>query len=423
MLRVPLIHSRFGDLSQAHAVRMDLSPALSKDSYFEDGGLLIHLTVTGRCYARCEGCINSAVTIGSVDHRDSVVTFEETKPERDTVLIQRLADRHPGKIITICFYGGEPFLAMAKMVKVWKALRESAESNRFQFLVYTSGEKIIEGFNAYPEFMKDIWTYSVSIDGDKSQNDRVRVGTNLNNIVTNLHSLFSFFTGNVLFWSTLRESQSLLNCFVEFMRLYQQNLVNHFFWHWAEDKEPIQELDSYANRYGKELEKIMDTYVNKLGEGILLPLTHINELILYLLTGKKRGHTACGVEIAENYDIVSGKVYPCADLPADAAIGHLDKSGQLKLEENDLNSLVAYKKKLGCQECGVYSYCGGRCPVQALAGSRERTRQICQLMRLHVGIVQERMEEIHAAFKRHDISLQDVYDRSAFLAKYTDVVP
>jgi uncharacterized protein len=360
----PFIHSRFGNLSNPHAVRIGVSPSISEDSFQEDGRLLIHLTVTGRCYARCEGCINSKITMGCLDHRDTVITFEKTNPERDTILIQRLADRHPGRIITICFYGGEPFLATAKMVKVWRLIRESAESDRFKFLVYTSGEKLEEAFIAYPEFMEDIWTYSVSIDGDEKQNERIRVGTSLKNIVSNLRSLQSFFRGNVLFWSTLRESQSLLNCFAEFMRLYQQKLVNHFFWHWAEDREPLKDMDSFANRYGEELEEIMNVYVRKLDEGILLPLTHINELILYLLTGRERGHTACGVEIAENYDIVSGQVYPCADLPVDAAIGHLDSTGQLKLEEYDLNSLVAYKKELGCLKCGVYPYCGGRCPVR-----------------------------------------------------------
>lgn len=132
---VPFIHSRFGDLSHPQAVRMGGHQAFTEDHYQEDGRLLIHLTVTGRCYARCEGCINSALTKGSSDLRDSVVTFEETNPERDTILIQRLADRHPGRIITICFYGGEPFLATAKMVRVWQLLRESTDSNKFQFFV------------------------------------------------------------------------------------------------------------------------------------------------------------------------------------------------------------------------------------------------------------------------------------------------
>lgn len=423
MSNIPFIYPPFGDLTRPGAVRMRAMPNVSQDRYQEDGRLLIHLTVTGRCYARCEGCINSSITHECSDRRDMVSVFEDTDPERDVRIIKRLAERHPERIITICFYGGEPFLATDKMAKVWQLLREDERSSRFQFLVYTNGEMIEEAFEAYPEFMKDIWTYSVSIDGDKDQNDRIRVGTSLDDIVSNLRCLSSFFKGNVLFWSTLRESQSLLNCFEEFMRLYRQDLVNHFFWHWAEERKPILDFEGYARKYSEELECIMNVFIQKLDEGSLLPLTHINELILYILTGKKRGHTACGVEIAENYDIVSGKVYPCADLPPDAAIGHLDSQGQLQLEEYDLNSLVSYTHELGCRECGVYPYCGGRCPVQALVGSRERSFQICQLMRLHVGIVQERIEEIHEALKTNDISLQDLYDQSAFLAKYTDVVP
>ena len=155
----PFIHSRFGNLSNSHAVRTGVSPSISEDSFQEDGRLLIHLTVTGRCYARCEGCINSKITMECLDHRDTVITFEETNPERDLILIQRLAERHPGRIITICFYGGEPFLATAKMVKVWRLIRESAESDRFKFLVYTSGEKIEEAFKVYPPFSKGMFFF------------------------------------------------------------------------------------------------------------------------------------------------------------------------------------------------------------------------------------------------------------------------
>jgi len=167
----------------------------------------------------------------------------------------------------------------------------------------------------------------------------------------------------------------------------------------------------------------MDVYEEMLSGGELLPVCHVNELILYLITGKERGHTACGVELAKNYDVVSSKVFPCADLPSSHQIGELDAEGKLNLKEGDLSSLVEYKDWLGCYECGVHPYCGGRCPVQAVAGSRERTFQYCQLMRLHVGKIQERISEIAAALKKNSISLQDIYERSAFLARYTDVVP
>ena len=44
-------------------------------------------------------------------------------------------------------------------------------------------------------------------------------------------------------------------------------------------------------------------------------------------------------------------------------------------------------------------------------------------MRLHVGIVAERLPEISRAMREHGIGVQEVYDKSAIVARYTDVVP
>jgi len=418
-----ILHPRLGDLTNLDAVRMNRTPLMAHTTYRKSDRLMFHLTVTGRCYAKCDGCINSAVTLACDDPRNTIEVFEETHPERDVDLIYRLTEHHPNNPITICFYGGEPFLALDKMVRVWKLLRESDNSARYCFFIYTNGEMLIDGYNAYPEFMKDIWTYSISIDGDETQHNRIRSGTDLKKIIENLEHLKTYYSGNVLFWSTLREDQSLLVCFEEFMRLYEDGLVNHFFWHWAEDREPFENLAAYADKYSEEFDRILRVYTARLLAGELLPIAHVNELVLFFLTGKERGHTACGVELAKNYDIVSGKVYPCADLPQEMSIECLGPDGKIDQGEPDLAKFVDYKEQLGCFQCGVHPYCGGRCPVQAIAGSAERTRQICQLMRLHVGLVQERMDEIIEGLKIHNISLQNIYGRSAFLAKYTDVVP
>jgi len=422
-LQKKIIHPFLGDLSRFDAVKMSKDPFLPDENYLEDESILMHLTVTGRCYAQCIGCINSAITMRCDSPRNTLETFQETEPERDTKIIEFLAKRHPDKPITVCFYGGEPFLALDKMQKVWKILKAYDEEKKFRFLVYTNGELLIDALRLYPEFMKDIWVFSVSIDGREEQHNRVRRGTRLSKIIENLKTLSSSYEGNILFWSTLRESQSLYDCFGEFIDLYKKKLVNHFFWHWAEDRKPLLDFSSYALRYGQELGQIMSVYVEEISKGKLLPITHINELILYFLTGKERGHSACGVEVSKNYDIVSGEVYPCADLPSILSIGRLNETGHLELRDFDLISLVQYKSRLGCYRCGVHAYCGGRCPVQVIAGSWQRTLQYCQLMRLHVGIVQERLDDIIDGIRKNRISLQDIYNRSAFLAKYTDVVP
>ena len=413
----------FDGLSRLDAVKIRSGHPLTTQIYETDESIMIHLTITGRCYARCKGCVNSAITMGSDRPRNAIVSSQEVEPERDTAIIRELVGRHRDQSITICFYGGEPFLAVDKMERTWRILKESEASDRFRFLVYTNGELLSDALYIYPEFMKEMWLYSVSIDGDEEQHNRVRQGTRLSRIKENLRELSTFYKGNVLYWSTLREEQSLLNCFEEFMRLYREGLVNHFFWHWAENREPFEDLPSYVVNYGQDLEKIMDIYVQKISKGIILPIAHVNELILFLLTAKERGHTACGVELAKNYDIVSGKVYPCADLPSCLSIGGLDKDRKLQLSEYDLDSLVEYKSWLGCYQCGVHFYCGGRCPVQVVAGSKERTYQYCQLMRLHVGLIQDRISDILGGLERNGITLQALYDQSAFMANYTDVVP
>jgi radical SAM protein with 4Fe4S-binding SPASM domain len=224
-------------------------------------------------------------------------------------------------------------------------------------------------------------------------------------------------------WSTLREEQSLLDCFNEFIILHDKGLVDQFFWHWVETINPFVNLARYAGQYEKELRQIMNVYVGALQTGSLLPITHINDLILYLLSGKKRSSTACGVELARNYDIVDGRIHSCADLPLQYSIGTIAEDGTPEIMQQDLTWLTNYKHDLGCRKCGIHRYCGGRCPVQAITGSMERLAQYCQLMRLHVSIVNEYLDKIAAALERHTITAQDIYDRSAFYVQFTDGTP
>lgn len=380
----------------------------------EDQTLIIHLTVTGRCNARCKGCINSAITLGNPAPRDSLVTFEDTRPGRDLRIIRRIAARHPRKRIGLCFYGGEPFLAAEKMVDVWRRVKGSALGKRTRYMVYTNAARVRESIARYPAFIRDIWLFSVSIDGSRRQHNRARPGTDLTAIIESLRALKEVRQGQVLMWSTLREEQSLANCYDEFITLKREGLVDHFYWHWPEIVGPFNDIDGYARRYARELERIMDGYVRELERGDLPPIIHINELVLFLLTGRQRGHTGCAIELLKNYDIVGGKIYSCVDLPPE--LGDLEKN-------KDPRRLVKYQDGLGCFECPVYGYCGGRCPVQGLYGSLERTRQYCRLMRLHVGVVRERLPRIRMALEKNRISIQEIYDRSAYLTRFTDVIP
>ena len=409
-------------LAFSDAVVLPATPRF-KETVAEDDTLFIHLGITGKCYARCKGCINASFTKENGKSREALVPFSDTIPDRDARCILRLLERDGGTTATVCFYGGEPLLAVDKMGEVWNVLQRECGSKKIRAMIYTNGELLPQAIERQPALIRDTWLFAVSIDGGDKQHDRVRLGTSLARIRSGLTSLAKVRTGQVLVWSTLREEQSLWDCFEEFLSLFNSGLADQFFWHWIEADSPFIDFSGYLSRYGEELSRILDIYLNWLADGRIMPVTHLNELIIYLLTGRDRGSSACGVELERNFDLVGGLVHACADLPQELAIGEVDPGGVPRLKGNNLRQLVQYKEDLGCPACGIHPYCGGRCPVEALAGNRERLNQYCLLMRLHVGIVMERIEELTSLLERRGIRLQQIYDTSARFNRYTDVTP
>jgi len=366
--------------------------------------------------------VNSAITFRN--NSDSFRSSErDTNPERDTAAILKLLRGLNEKEIVLAFYGGEPFLLPEKMQAVISILSSRKHPFRFRYMVYSNGQLLERAIKGYPDLISRIWLYAISIDGTREQHNRERLGTDLEVIHSNLERLQPLRRGAVLMWSTLRENQSLADCFEEFLALHGKGWADQFFWHWEETEQSFESFESYAERYESDLRHIVDTYLAWLSEGKLLPIVHLNELILYLLTAKSRGSSACGVERAHNLDLLGGQVLACADLPPEFALGKITENGEPMIREMDLRPLTRYKEDLGCYECGVHSYCGGRCPVQALTGGEKRTWQYCQLMRIHVGTVMQALPRLRHLLLQSDLTLQDIYDRSAFYAQFTDVTP
>ncbi|MEJ2689067.1 MAG: 4Fe-4S cluster-binding domain-containing protein [Deltaproteobacteria bacterium] len=416
-------HPLFGDLLLPSAVQIEKKGVNGAFWYREYAPTLIHLTITGRCYACCKGCINAAITTPCKQNRAEKAPIADAEPERDAKAIVNLLQEHSGDEGVVCFYGGEPLLAPQAIWAVMERISEAKPTQTVRYMLYTNGDLLQKTVAVHPDLIKRLWLISVSIDGRQQQHDRIRLGTSLEKIHRGLAAVATLPPRTVLMWSTLREEQSLADCFAEFLELYNRGQANQFFWHWVETEEPFADIERYALQYESDLKTVMEAYVHSLQKGVVLPLVHVNELVLFALSGRVRNSSACGVELSENYDLIDGKIHSCADLPPELAIGTIDREGSLSFLPHDLSGLVSYKNSLGCRSCGVHPYCGGRCPVQAHAGSAERLLQYCQLMRLHVGIVLSYLQQVVAAMELHGISAQRLYDESAVFAQFTDVTP
>ena len=233
MCNVCLPHSEYKHLAQQDAVLIDQNLSNVSEPYPEKRPLLIHLTITGRCYARCVGCVNATVTLGVEDDRSQLVIFPEAVPERDAGAVLRLAGLVPDREVVLCFYGGEPLLAADKIARIMDILDSSTLAPRLMYMLITNGELLITTMRCYPGLLERLWLVAVSLDGRRVQHNRVRRGTNLDRIHENLAALQGLRRGEVLMWSTLRENQSLLDCFREFHELRHRGWAEHFFWHWG----------------------------------------------------------------------------------------------------------------------------------------------------------------------------------------------
>jgi radical SAM protein with 4Fe4S-binding SPASM domain len=397
--------------------------------YAEQDDIMIHYTVTADCPFGCRGCIN-ALTAGKGRVKKAgriAKTEDEDNLERDIRGIVQLIRRSGKSDAVIVCYGGEPMLRLDKMASLYRGVNRAVDGSvNIRYMVITSGHYLERLIKRSPDMAAAMWLTAVSIDGTEEQHDFMRCGTSLKVIRGQLASFNRARQGDVVIWSTLRPGMSLLDCFRSFTYFRERGEAEHFFWHWDEAEGIIPHLEKHLERYTADLHVIMEAYVEHLGRGELLSLVHINELMLYLFTRKRRGTTACGVERMDNFDIIGdGKVHACADLPLAMSIGAIEESGKVTFNENakaQLRKIVAYKEDLGCSRCGIEPYCGGRCPVQANTGGIGRARQYCFMMREHVRTVKQYAGEVAELMLEHGLTMDDLY-RSGRYTKFTDVTP
>ncbi|QER42867.1 4Fe-4S cluster-binding domain-containing protein [Thermodesulfobacterium sp. TA1] len=389
-----------------------------KDSF----PIIYHITVTGKCNASCEGCLNGLI----YGERNSFASSWEEAPEKTFQAVDWLLHKTNGNPVFIAFYGGEPLLVFEKVREIFYKLRALHPYKHLKFVLYTNGTLLKRVVKDDPEFFKRLDLLMVSIDGTKDQHERVRKGTSLLQIENNLEFFKSQSDTKVLMWSTLREEMSFQDCLEEFLKLYQRGVVDFFFWHLIERDYPIKDFISFRENYLKDLTYLLDRFVVDLSKGTVLPVLPLAELMFFLLKGIKRGQTGCGVEKLRSFDVLSGKVIPCVDMGENLVLADFRKNEVETLDfskiQKELLSLVSYKEWLGCNLCEAEFFCGGRCPV-LIKTSPERAKQYCILIKDLVDLAKSFLPEVKRALKASQLSEESLYYPYGYLNLLTDVIP
>jgi radical SAM protein with 4Fe4S-binding SPASM domain len=383
---------------------------------------IYHISVTGKCNASCEGCLNGLI----YGERRAFASSWEEDPEKTFQAINWLLDQTNGNPVFIAFYGGEPLLVFEKVQDIFYRIKSYYPQKNLKFFLYTNGNLLRKAVEKDPEFFSQLELLIISIDGTKVQHERVRKGTSLDQIEASLEFLKSHCPTKVLMWSTLREEMSFRDCLEEFFNLYQRGLVDFFFWHLIEKDCPIRDFSSFREGYLKDLTYLFERFVAELFKGKILPVLPLAELFFFLLKGIRRGQTGCGVEKMRSFDVLAGKILPCVDMGEELILADFRKDEIKNLDlsklQDKLLSLVSYKDWLGCNTCEAEFFCGGRCPV-LIKTSPERAMQYCVLIKDLVSLAQTFLPEVKKALKAHNLSEENLYYPYGYLNLLTDVIP
>lgn len=397
---------------------------IALSDFLQDGvPRVFHLTVTGRCNARCEGCLNSLI----YGDREGFAKSWEEDTEANLKALDWLIRQTAKAPAFVAFYGGEPLLVFDKVRTIAKELKTKYKDKELRFILYTNGMLLDKAISQDPQFFEELDFLFVSIDGTKEQHNRFRKGTSLERIEKNLQILKKEASQTkVLMWSTLREGMRFKDCVDEFLKLYQAKLCDFFFWHLIELDKSIEDLQTFRRLYQEDLMHLLENFVNAIFKGETLPVLPILELIYFCLKGIWRGQTGCGVEKLRNFDILSGKVLPCLDMGeelilADFTNGDLKKTAEYELKER-LSHIVSYRDWLVCKACIAEFFCGGRCPI-LIKTSPERAKQYCLQIQDFVSITKEFLPLVKEAHFTNNLPEESLYYPYGWLNLLTDVVP
>jgi len=126
------------------------------------------LNLTNNCNLKCKYCFANQ---GKYDKPFENMSFNTAKKSIDMLISTVLS--HDGKDMSIAFFGGEPLLRFDLIKDIVSYVQKKSNNIFVKYFITTNGTLMNEEIC---DFMKkNSFMVTVSIDGNKSENDRYRV--------------------------------------------------------------------------------------------------------------------------------------------------------------------------------------------------------------------------------------------------------
>lgn len=329
-------------------------------------GYLVSLTicVSESCNLACKYCYASGGSYG----RDSSVLMTLTDMKH---MFNSLLKIYPKGIINYTFFGGEPMLAFKEITQfVEYVLDESKNRNLKEphFAIVTNGTLISE--HDWDFFNKHSFAVTISLDGDKDVNDKMRVFSNSE------RSVFDAIKNNITSYGNrnfLMVAEATLGDF--FFKEYVAGTAEQYVQTFKD--LGFDSVSPFVAEYGdidyndsdfKEgivsfYQDLVDYYMQ-----IILSDDQYETVPTYILSAitniiAKKSKRTCSAGKESLFYTATGDVYPCQ-----MYYGNEENKIANVMDQDAIRSKIEDKKKIRrdtiseCRECYANRFCNFWCP-------------------------------------------------------------
>ncbi|MDG6224119.1 MAG: TIGR04084 family radical SAM/SPASM domain-containing protein [Candidatus Thermoplasmatota archaeon] len=284
----------------------------------------------------------------------------------------------------IGFYGGEPLLAVDRMVEIMDRIPARA------FTLQTNGTLLKSLPDAY---LKRLHSILVSIDGSREITDHNRGAGTYDRVMNNVMDMRDRgFTGDLVARMAFSDGGDILRDVTHLLDAGNE-IFDHVHWQldvfWSEI-ENREDITGFLDRYDDGISRLVDHFLHHLRKGGRPRIVPFIPLMSTLLTGIPSS-LRCGSGIDSFSIMTSGEIHACPiapELPY-SLVGHICSSRP---------SDIAGSRPVGspCTECDILDICGGRCLYSNMTMSwgRELFDRVCVSTGRMIDLLREALPEV-----------------------------
>jgi radical SAM protein with 4Fe4S-binding SPASM domain len=360
-----------------------------------------YLFITRRCNLKCSYCC-----FGDSIFQREAAKEELLDPLEAATFVLDHAANTPEQDNKAFFYGGEPSLEPGWIARFIEA---TEASGALRYVLQTNGTRLA---HFAPALLKKIQFLEISIDGLEEPHDRLRGAGTHARVLKNIEAIRPWYRGEI----AARMTYTPQNPLAESVRFLLRDVgVDHVYWMHEDSETPVEAWVETRERYGRELDLLIDDWIESLRRGAPLSIIPFKAVMTALLDPPERSDFRCGVGTSLLVIDVDGFCYPCDLMITEDRrhnVGHITSSSrQAPLPRNEL-----YERR--CARCEELAFCGGRCFNISL-NADERFDEFCRRTKMLIRKLRVHEPEVRALIDRGTIALADVQN----LTTLTEQIP